>query len=91
VEDPKLVVVQETRRFRSAADLAELIDCPLPQPFHTGHLAEAMGVDRWTAQRIAYGLRQTGAAIEVGKRGNARLYELASARNASRQDTRERA
>jgi hypothetical protein len=91
VEDQKLVTVHETRRFRSAADLAELIDCPLPQPFHTGHLAEALGVDRWTAQRIAYCLRQSGAAIEVGKRGNARLYEFATVRDTSRHDARERA
>ena len=80
VEDQKLVAVHETYRFRSAADLAKLIGCPLPRPFHTGHLAESLGVHRWTAQRIAYCLRQTGAAREVGKQGNARLYEFVSAR-----------
>jgi hypothetical protein len=37
-------------------------------------------VDRWLAQRIAYCLRQTGAACEVGKQGNARLYEFAPVR-----------
>ncbi len=79
VEDQKLVSVGETYCFRSAADLAKLVDCSLPRPFHTGHLAESLGVYRWTAQRIAYCLRQTGAALEVGKQGNARLYEFAAA------------
>jgi hypothetical protein len=76
VEDQKLVAVGQTYRFQTAADLARLVACPLPQRFHTGHLAESLGVARWIAQRIAYCLRQTGAAREVGKQGNARLYEL---------------
>ena len=35
------------------------------------------------AQRIAYCFRETGAVREVGKQGNARLYEFAAVRRAS--------
>ncbi len=83
VGDQRLVAVHETYRFRTAADLARLVSCPLPQPFHTGHLAEALGVPRWTAQRIAYCLRHTAAALEVGKQGNAHLYEFVVQRKAA--------
>ena len=47
----------------------------LPQPFHTGHLAEGLGVERWIAQRMAYCLRETGAIQSVGKLRGAWLYE----------------
>jgi hypothetical protein len=77
VEDQKLITVRETHRLATAADLVRLISCPLPPTFHTGHLAEGLGVPRWIAQRIAYCLRQMGAVGEVGKAGNARLYQLA--------------
>ena len=80
VEDQKLVAVHQTHQFQTAADLARLVSCPLPRQFHTGQLAESLGVHRWLAQRIAYCLRQTGAVCEVGKQGNARLYEFAPAR-----------
>jgi hypothetical protein len=77
IEDQKLVAVHATYRFRTAADLARVVKRPMPQPFHTGHLAESLQVDRWTAQRIAYCFRQTGAVREVGKAGNTRLYKFA--------------
>ncbi len=76
VEDRKLTAVLETHRLRTRADLVRLIPCKLPSPFHTGHLAEGLQVERWVAQRIAYTLRETGAARKVGKQGNAWLYEL---------------
>lgn len=76
VEDQKLVQVLKTYRLRLASDLLRLIDVPLPQPFHTGHLAEALGVQRGLAQRIAYCLRHTGGACEVGKLCNTRLYQF---------------
>jgi hypothetical protein len=76
VEDQKLVAVHDTLKLRTTADLRAMLDCKLPTPFHTGHLAEALGVERWIAQRIAYCLRETGAAKKVGKQGNALLYEF---------------
>lgn len=79
VEDQKLIAVQEVHRLRTAADLGRLVrgPRPLPDPFHTGQLAAALGVQRWFAQRIAYCLRKTGTVEEVGKQGNARLYQFA--------------
>ena len=82
VEDQKLVTVCSTRRLRTAADLAELVACPLPPRFHTGDLAESLQVRRFTAQRIAYCFRQMGTVRAVGKRGNALLYEFVEARKA---------
>ena len=80
VEDRKLVAVREVYRLQTAADVGGLITCPLPRPFHTGQLAAALGVKRWLAQRIAYCLRKIGALGEVGKKGNARLYEFQRSR-----------
>jgi len=83
VEDQKLIAVHETRCFQTAADLAGLVAGPLPRQFHTGHLAETLQVPRWLAQWIAYCLCQTHAVREVGKQGNARLYEFAGKRKAA--------
>ena len=84
IEDQKLCQVLSTHRFRTAADLAALVPTHLPAPFHSGQLADALGVLRPVAQRIAYCFRETGAARLVGKQGNALLYELAAAPAAKR-------
>ena len=76
VEDRKLVSIGEVHRLRTPRDLARLVSCPLPRPFHTGHLADSLGVESWIAQRIAYCFRETGTVRQVGKQGNARLYEF---------------
>src|SRR5207244_989943 len=77
VEDQKLVQVVGTHRICESRDLCHLAACELPPTFHTGHLATALGIDRWFAQRIAYCWRQMGAARIVGKSGNTLLYALA--------------
>jgi len=41
-----------------------------------------MKIDRWIAQRIAYCLRKMGAVEQVGKQGNALLYQFAKRRRA---------
>ena len=74
VQDQRLVAVLESRTFRTRADLRRCLPAGLPTRFHTGHLAEKLEVERWTAQRIAYCLRETGALHVVGKQGNALLY-----------------
>ena len=76
VEDQVLVEVLETHRYKTLSDLLTLLPPRLPKPFDTGQLAKGLKTDRWVAQRIAYCLRKTGAAEQVGKRGNALLYEL---------------
>ena len=77
VEDQKLISVGESVRIATNADLWRMMPPSLPRPFHTGHLAEGLGIQRWIAQRIAYCLRKMGTVIEVGKQGNTRLYEYA--------------
>ena len=77
-EDQKLLEVQQVHQFQTAADLRRLIPRKLPSPFHTLHLAEAMNIQRWLAQKIAYCLRNTGTIKMVGKQGNSLLYQLAS-------------
>lgn len=74
VEDRKLVALRSVERYHSSGDLMRLLPDDLPTPFHTGHLAEQLGVRRHVAQRIAYCLQKTGAAEQVGKTGNAWLY-----------------
>jgi hypothetical protein len=79
VEDQKLLTVQSQIRLASAADLAALVACRLPVPFHTAHIAAGLAIPRWSAQRIAYCLHRMGAWQQVGKAGNAWLYELTDA------------
>lgn len=81
VEDQKLLHVRQVYRLKTASDVARLINCPLPDSFHTGHLAGSLEIERWVAQRIAYCLRKIGALREMGKQGNARLYQFAWAAN----------
>ena len=90
VEDQKLTAVRETRRLRTASDLAGLVSCSLPSPFHTGHLAESLGVERWVAQRIAYCFRKMGAARQVGKQRGASLYELTGSKCRKKRTSRKR-
>jgi hypothetical protein len=75
VEDQRLVEVHGAHAFRTPADLCRMLPPALPQPFHTGHIAEHLGVARWIAQRMAYCLRETGAIRSVGKLRGAWLYE----------------
>jgi len=83
VEDQRLVEVLEVHRFRAAKDLCQLLPRRLPRPFHTGQLAERLGVERWLAQRVAYCLREMGAVKTVGKRGGAWLYAAPVPRKAA--------
>jgi hypothetical protein len=76
VEDQRLVDIQEVHEFRTAEDLTALLPSGLPDPFDTAVLAEAMEIDRWVAQKIAYCLRKMGAIQCIGKRGNSLLYQL---------------
>ena len=78
VEDRILMRVDRNLLLSAAEDLWQLLPIRLPTPFHTGHLAKQLKIQRWLAQRIAYCLRQAGAIREVGKSGNTRLYDRAS-------------
>lgn len=75
--DQRLISAGSTVRLAKACDLITLLGIELPNRFHTGHLAEQLGITRWFAQRIAYCLRETGAVRSVAKERNALIYELA--------------
>jgi hypothetical protein len=83
VEDQRLVQVHATHRFRACSDLLRLLPAALPAPFHSGHLADALGVRRFIAQRIAYCLREMKAIEHVGKQGNSLVYRLPKRRSRS--------
>lgn len=83
VEDRKLLEVHKVYRLREAADLRQLIPVELPSPFDTVQLADALGIERWWAQRIAYCFRKMGTARLMGKRRGALLYEFTSKREAA--------
>ena len=76
VEDQKLTKMHRVHRFCTGRDLAALVPPGLPSPFHTGHLAQVLGIERWFAQRIAYCFRKMNVAEQVGKQGNARLHQF---------------
>ncbi len=78
VDDQKLIKLHEIHRFQTRRDLLKLIPTDLPDPFHTGHLAETMNIPRDKAQQIAYCLRKTASLEDCGKLVNARLYRRAA-------------
>ncbi len=84
VADQRLVTVGQSVRLEQAADLAKLLPGRLPREFHSGQLAQAFDLPRWVAQRIAYCLRETGAAERVGKRGNTICYRTLPRRSGRR-------
>lgn len=65
--DRRLLTIRERHGFRTVADLAALLPDGLPQPWTTRDLAEAASIPRRTAQQMAYVLRATGTAVEVGR------------------------
>jgi hypothetical protein len=77
-EDQRLLAVTGVHQFQFAADLLSLLPAKLPDPFHSGHVADGLDIHRWVAQRIVYCLRKTGAAETCGKAGNAVLYRRAA-------------
>ena len=76
VADQKLIRLCSVERYRTAGDLLRLLPSDLPRPFHTGHLATSLGIQRWIAQRITYCLRHMRGLKEAGKSGNARMYTI---------------
>ena len=77
IEDQRLMGIASSQSFATAADLRKLMPRRMPKHFHTAHLAERLKTPRWTAQRIAYCLREMGAVEIIGKEGNAILYRYA--------------
>ena len=73
----ELNAVVARHRFRGLDDLFDLLETPLPDPFTTLELAEALRQPRRLAQKMAYVLREGGATRICGKAGNALIYRRA--------------
>ncbi len=84
VQDQFLLETITRHEFRTAHDMTRILPATLPTPFHTGQLAESLGINRSTAQRVTYCLRHFGSITQVGKHGNALLYQIASSRKQRR-------
>lgn len=74
IEDQRLLEIRQSLLVATASDLMQFVECPLSPTFGTAHLAEALNIERWRAQRIAYVLREAGAISAVGKQRGARMY-----------------
>ena len=76
--DQRLIQVNESIELGTPRQLLEQLPMgQLPSTFDTADLAAALERPRWFAQKVAYCLRQTGAAKLSGKRGNNQLYQVA--------------
>jgi hypothetical protein len=71
----RLLRVVAGEPFESPAMLASLLPTKLPHQFTTADIAAATEQRRATAQKMAYCLRQLALIRQVGKVGNAYLYE----------------
>jgi hypothetical protein len=76
IAERRLLGVAERRLFEEAADLQALLPEKLGESFTTRDLAEAMGISRQLAQKMAYCLRKVRVFELIGKRGRANLYSL---------------
>ena len=74
VEARVLTRIVSRHRFRSLDDLFGLARSPLPSPFTTADLSEALAQPRRVAQKLAYVLRVGGVVDVCGKKGNALCY-----------------
>ena len=81
VKDRKILEVLDSHEFSTSGDLQKLIP-NLPREWDTGELAKTLSIPRWEAQKIAYVLRKTGTAKEVGKRGNAIVCRFVTGKEA---------
>jgi hypothetical protein len=77
IVERRLLHVIESRVFRNATDLQQLLPAGLPLQFTTADLAGQADIPRKLAQKMAYSLREAGAISKVGKKRNALLYETA--------------
>jgi hypothetical protein len=80
----ELVEVVKTERFAKPADFLALLPPELPTEFTVADLAQAAGIGRWLAGKMAYSLRLIGTIRQTGKRGNAFVYECTGKRKRHR-------
>lgn len=75
IVDHRLLEVIEQIRLESVADFRALLPADLPDLFTTKDLSQTAGIRRNLAGKMAFCLRAMGAVEQVGKRGNAYLYQ----------------
>jgi hypothetical protein len=79
IEERRLLGVTDQRLFEQPADWLALLPESLGESFTTRDLAEAMGIRRPLAQKMAYCLRKACVIELVGKRGRANAYGVVGA------------
>lgn len=77
IEERRLIGVKDTYVIDSPEALIGTIPENLPVPFTTADLAAGLGRSRHLAQEVAYCLRESGAAVAVGRDRRGILYRLA--------------
>jgi len=78
IQERRLLQVVEHHLFEKPGEMVRLIPADVEQPFTTADLSESLDIRRRLAQKMAYCLRNMGAITQVGKDGNAYLYERAT-------------
>jgi hypothetical protein len=76
VEERRLLEVVESRLLNGAHAWLELLPDGMPGEFTTRHIAEAAGVRRWLAQKMAYCLRRAGLIEQVGRKRGGKVYRV---------------
>jgi hypothetical protein len=79
IEERRLLGVEDQRLFEEPADWRALVSERLGGSFTTRELAEALGIRRQLAQKMAYCLRKAGVVRLIGRQGRANLFRLADA------------
>lgn len=76
IVDRRLASISQSVVIARADDLWSLLPeaCVGREPFTTQDLAHQLGRPEWFAQKVAYCLRQSGAARPVAKKGNRIIY-----------------
>ena len=77
-QERRLLGVVDRKLFAKAADLQALLPEQMEKPFTTKDLAEATGIRRQLAQKMAYCLHKASVIELIGKSGRANLYEVSS-------------
>ena len=76
VEERRLLEVVDQSLFEEPTDFRELLPEKLGGSFTTRDMAEASGIRRPLAQKMAYCLRKVGVIELIGKQGRANLYRV---------------
>ncbi len=88
IVDRRLVAVLDRRLFSTPDDFRTFLPDDLLQPFTVRQLANASGLDRPMAHKLAYCLRAMGVIAITGKHGHSFLYTvLPLAYNSSHQNS----